>query len=251
MPRHTGSTVSPEDSAHLHTACRHHHLDWEPGSTEPWIIDAVAALLVASGQRRALELGGYKGACARVLARTLSLMGGGHLTTVEYDPALYPILIERLQVPDLQNVRVEAVHAEAVAFVQSLPERSVGFVWVDDSHDTPHVVQEMETLIPKMVDGGIICFHDVYGHYDLRQVVQAYGGYCLDLPRVSSSGGLGILQVQPETRSRHVWVANKQDPRRPDEVTLASLSPYGMRDGEGKEHLHWAPSPEPSLPMAG
>ena len=219
-------------------ACRFSQPDWEPGSTEPWVIDVVAALMVANGSRVVVELGGYKGACSRPLAALLDRMGGGQIHVVEYDPVHVATLKERFDALPLDCTTVTVYPVDSLTAMAHLPTE-IDFAWVDDSHDTPHVVAELQHLIPRMRDGGIICFHDVVGHYNLQYVVNAYGGYCLDLPRVSSSGELGILQVTPETRQRRVWVDFDGSALEAGEQTVVKLSLYGQ---EQAGDLHLSPA---------
>ena len=75
-----------------------------------------------------------------------------------------------------------------------LKEESVGFAWVDDCHEAPHVAEELRLLKPKMVSGGLICMHDVSGPLGLDTVCRAFGGYVLYLPRLGPAGGLGLIQ---------------------------------------------------------
>ena len=203
----THGTIPQAQAQRLADLATHPNPAWTPGDTEPWIIDAVCALLRASGQTVVLELGGYTGACSEALLRTLDPING-LLTVVEHNHDLCCRITERLYWvsgmeltptnPD--DFRYHVIQGDTVGVIPGLDDRSIGFCWVDDSHDTPHVAEELALLIPKMVDGGIICFHDVCGAYRLHGLVSYYGGYSLDLPRVSSSGGLGILQVRPSTR---------------------------------------------------
>ncbi len=228
------TAITQGEADRLHAACRYRQSDWVPGSTEPWIIDIVAALLLGSGERNVLELGGYKGACSRVLAQTLHLIGGGNLLVVEYDPALAAGL--RSLLPSTETVSVTILEMDALAALDLLPDQSVGFVWLDDSHDTPHVAEELNRLLPKMVENGLVCFHDVHGHFNLRTLVEALGGVALDLPRVSSSGGLGIVQVTPANRDTRFRIEEAGNPLAAGEVPLATLSCYGTLEGG----LHYA-----------
>jgi hypothetical protein len=67
--------------------------------------------------------------------------------------------------------------------------------WVDDCHEKPHVTKELTLLYPKMNPGGLILLHDVFGVCDLKTVVNQFGGYSIDLPRLGPAGGLGLIQV--------------------------------------------------------
>lgn len=185
----------------MQVACRYPNPGWEPGDTEPWVVDIVAAMLLASGQRAVLELGGFHGATSSALLDVL-IRGQSpfaKLIVVEYDAALAQTTREALSGFDPKTWDVWEM--DSLDALRQLDDRSIGFAWVDDSHDTPHVLDELKLLIPKMVDDGLILFHDVCGGYRLHHVVSLYGGYSLNLPRVSSSGGLGILQVRPSTRN--------------------------------------------------
>jgi len=161
----------------------------------------VTAVLVASGQRIVMELGGYHGACSRALALALDRLGCAYrrLLVVEYDKELADIVAKNLQESGTET-QCTVMNMDSLEAIKKCDDRSLGFVWVDDSHDTPHVLEELIALVPKMVDGGIILFHDVCGNYRLHHVVSLFGGYSLSLPRVSTSGGIGFLQVRPSTR---------------------------------------------------
>src|SRR5438132_940274 len=61
-------------------------VDFVDGSTEPWIVDILCALLKASDQRSVLECGAFVGATTVRLAHTLAAMGGGRVVALEIDP---------------------------------------------------------------------------------------------------------------------------------------------------------------------
>ena len=172
---------------------------YQPGSTEPWIVELLAALLKASGQKTVLELGGYIGITSAWLALTLAQMGGGDLTIAEYDPEAperADAVQTRLEALNLTNVTWRVMRDDAVRVIRSLPDESLGLVYVDDNHEKAHVHEELDALIPKMVPGGLITGHDVWGTCELREVFERFGGYAIDLPRLGPAGGLGILQVR-------------------------------------------------------
>ena len=196
----SGGNISLADAKHLQAAARTSLPDWTPGDTEPWVIDAITGLLMATGQRNVLELGGYHGATSAALAETLTRLGGGHLIVVEYDEELCPLIAERLSpYPESQW---QIWGEDVLDALPRLKDESIGFAFVDDNHDALHVAEEVDLLIPKMIDGGVICFHDVCGAYAIHHLVTYYGGIALNLPRVSHSGGLGILQVTPSVREK-------------------------------------------------
>ena len=195
-----------------------HAINWPPGlalewpggyadgATEPWIQQIVAALLVASHKRTVLELGSYRGHTAVWLCHTLSRMGGGEYLGVDNVSGRQAATLTRLSLLNPANVRYQVVQGDALVVLRSLPARSVGFAWVDDDHAPKHVAEELELLYnpvmpdqSKMVSGGIIAMHDVYGGEErmtpLRSVCVAAHGYALDFPRIGLLGGLGIVQV--------------------------------------------------------
>lgn len=171
---------------------------YEPGCTEPWIAELVGALLKANRLTTVLECGGFKGTTSAWLACTLQAMGGGSLTVAEFDPEAperadwVQERLERLNVP---NVDWRVVRDDAIKVIQSFPDNSLGFVFLDDNHEHAHVDEEIRTVLPKLVPGGIVCGHDAFGSCNLQEEFRRYGGYALDLPRLGLAGGLGIIQV--------------------------------------------------------
>lgn len=165
-----------------------------PGATEPWITDLVGALLKATGHPTALETGAFLGHTTRWLGRCLEAMGGGHLVACEIDPDRAEALKTQMQDVAWTGVEWDVHCADALSVIKALPDRSLGLAWVDDDHTMGHVSDEVAALWSKMAPRGIIALHDVYGSCDLRKVVAAYGGFCLDLPRAGPAGGLGLIQ---------------------------------------------------------
>lgn len=174
--------------------------EYEPGSTEPYIAELLCALLKASGRTRVVELGAFKGTTSAWLCSTLAKMGGGRFTAVEYDPEAperadwTQARLEALQLP--ATVVWDVLRSDARHAIESFPNESLGFVFVDDDHTKPHVRAELQALLPKMQVGGFITGHDVWGSCDLQEVFAEFGGYSLDLPRLGAAGGLGILQIR-------------------------------------------------------
>lgn len=189
--------ISPEEAERLANAvgC---WTDSPAGNTEPWITNLVVALLKASGARTVLETGAFQGATSLALYGALEAMNGGVLTICEIDPARAEAVDARLRNAECENSNVNWVVRcmDARDVIRSLAPQSLGFAFIDDDHQKAHVAEEIELLLPKMLPGGLLVFHDVYGACDLQEVVAAYGGYSLDLPRAGPAGGLGIIQVR-------------------------------------------------------
>jgi predicted O-methyltransferase YrrM len=172
--------------------------DHAPGCTEPWIVELLCGLLKATGVAYpyVLETGGFKGTTSEWLARTIRRMGGGKLIVVEIDAVRADAIQARLfDNPALDSVEISVRNQDALTAIKGVPDGLLAFAFVDDHHTKDHVAQETELLLPKMRQGGLICYHDVYGSCDLQSVVRSFGGYCLDVPRAGPAGGLGILQV--------------------------------------------------------
>ena len=166
------------------------------GVTEPWVQQAVAALLVASGQTSVLELGSYLGLTTAWLACALQRMGGGILTTVELEPERIHhtmTLLAEIEI-DTPDVEVEVLCSDTILLLQRTGLRP-GFAWVDDDHTPAHVDEELTLLRPLMKPGGLICMHDVHGPLGLDAVCERHGGYVLRFPVLGPAGGFGVIQL--------------------------------------------------------
>lgn len=169
------------------------------GQTEVWVVDILIALLRGLQRERptVLECGGFLGHTSARFAQELSLWGGT-LIVAEYDPDAPEragLIDTRLAEMELPNVSWRVMHQDAIQVIQSLPDNSLDFAYLDDDHGKAHVAAELEALFPKMKAGSLITGHDCFGVCDLQDVFKKYGGYALDLPRLGPAGGLGILQV--------------------------------------------------------
>lgn len=172
---------------------------YKAGSTEPWTVDVVLALMKAKRPARTLELGTFEGLTTAQLALTARAWNG-HVTTVEYDPAR--VAIARAHCASLGLANITFVTADAISFLDGTPNGAFDFAFVDDDHDAMHVSRELERLWSwtdtksrKVSAGALICMHDVDGPFGLGGVCIAHRGYVLNLPRLHAAGGLGLIQV--------------------------------------------------------
>lgn len=171
-------------------------IEHEPGCTEPWVSRLVADFVLARGARRVLETGCYRGSTSVWILEALKKLGGGWITICDIDPLRCNRSLERLlRIPDQEKVTVHSEPGDILAYLQRSGVAPYDLAWVDDCHEKPHVRKELQLLYPKMNPGGLILLHDVYGSCDLKTVVQEFGGYSIDLPRLGPAGGLGIIQV--------------------------------------------------------
>lgn len=165
----------------------------EPGSTEPWVSDLVGMFVKARGARTVVETGSFMGRTSKIIADTLSFLGGGKLIIFESDPKRAALTERQLEAYPSVNVSIRVM--DALQGVSRLVDLSVDVAFIDDDHGKTHVEHEVRILYPKMAPGGLILLHDVFGACDLRTVVEKFGGYSIDLPRLGPAGGLGIIQV--------------------------------------------------------
>ena len=169
-------------------------LDGRSGSTEPWTQQLLYSLILANRPHLVLETGAFLGHTTAWFADALERLGGGTLHTVEIDPIRLRAaqgFVGRMETP---NVFMVYHCMDAREAITMFPPKTIEFAWVDDDHDAKHVAEEFDLLIPRMAPGGIIAFHDVYGDFNLHKVVEKRKGFCLDLPRMHSGGGIGLWQ---------------------------------------------------------
>ncbi|HKR54837.1 MAG TPA: class I SAM-dependent methyltransferase [Gemmatimonadales bacterium] len=176
--------------------------EWElgnylSGSTEPWNVEILAALVKASNANVILECGGYLGCTSAWLAMTLQSMGGGTLHVAELEAERAAACDKRLSELPIGEVVWRIWHDDVFRVIAAQPDESLDFAWVDDNHEHDHVARELAALMPKMRRGGLVCGHDVVGSCDLRQEFSKYpNSISLDFPRLGLAGGLGIIQVE-------------------------------------------------------
>ena len=168
----------------------------KPGTAEPWVSQLIASFVLATGARTVLECGAYRGGTSVYLLDALRKLGGGDLHLCEIDPERMAIAKGRVYnaTNEIDMVRVHFHEGDVLQYLAETEDR-FDFAWVDDNHEKPHVFRELTLLVPKMNPGGLILGHDVIGTCDLQEVFAKFGGHSLDLPRLGSAGGIGILQV--------------------------------------------------------
>lgn len=166
----------------------------EPGSTEPWISQLVADFIVARGARTVLETGCFQGATSVYICDALRCLGGGQFAGCEIDPVRADAVRSRLAQGG-DGVHWHIHDGDVLGYLRNI-RTTFDVAFVDDNHEKAHVTKELTLLYPKMNPGGLILLHDVFGVCDLQSVVQQFGGYSLDLPRLGPAGGLGIIQCR-------------------------------------------------------
>lgn len=174
---------------------------YQEGGTEPWVAQLVAEFCSAKQARVVLELGGFKGLTSLTIAERMASYGGGQLIIVEMDPERCNDIRVRFADNPASHVGVMAQlqTVDALTAIASLPLKSVEVAFVDDDHTAAHVESEIQALLPRMANGGIILLHDVVGPFGLDTVVRRHGGIVLDLPKMHSAGGLGIITKESFT----------------------------------------------------
>lgn len=175
--------------------------EWElgnylSGSTEPWCVEVLAALLKASNAKTVLECGGYLGNTSAWLAWTLQQMGGGTFHIAELEAERAAACDKRLSEIALPDVAWRVWHDDVFNVIAAQPDESIDFVWIDDDHGKEHVDREITALLPKMTAKGLVTGHDVVGSCDLQEIFVKHGGYALDFPRLGAAGGIGVIQVR-------------------------------------------------------
>lgn len=164
------------------------HSDLSPyvaGSSEPWAVSVLQALVRLRRPQRILELGTFQGLTTRAL---VDVAPDALITTVD---------LEDRVVGGFPN-NVAFSEQEALEFLRMW--RNSGppfdFVFVDDDHDATHVAQELDLLLGGVVaPGGLIVGHDVEGSFDLAPLFVERGGWIIQLPHLHAAGSLGVIEV--------------------------------------------------------
>lgn len=167
--------------------------DYRSGSTEPWVVDILCALVGATKPKNLLETGTFLGKTTEALwwaAPPNSL-----LTSLEVDEARWTDVHAKLDAK--LAPAVSFLNVDAIEYLSSYDGPQFNFVFLDDDHERQHVAAELDLLHDRklVAPGGLICVHDVVGPFGLGAVVAARHGFILELPRLHAAGSLGIIQV--------------------------------------------------------
>lgn len=170
---------------------------YRDGSTEPWTADLIAALVRATKPANLVETGTFRGLTTKALLDAMSTYAGEHgsvIRTIDNDADRCRRAADWLgSLPFAQGVGYEILCGDALAFLRELPEGSIDFLFLDDTHEASHVHQEVVAGLRALRPRGLMVLHDVIGPYGLDTVVKQYSGVCLDLPRLHVAGGLGLI----------------------------------------------------------
>lgn len=154
------------------------------GSTEPWSVSVIQALIRLKKPANLIELGTYEGKTTVAMANAMSHLA--RLWTVDAtDHGTY----------FGDDHRIIKVIRDAEDWLENVaPTGVIDFAFVDDDHERAHVDREIRILKEKiMAPGGWIVMHDVIGDFDLASVCIAHGGFVIELPLLHRAGGLGVI----------------------------------------------------------
>jgi predicted O-methyltransferase YrrM len=154
------------------------------GSTEPWAVSVLQALVRLKRPARILELGTFEGRTTHALAEAAPK---AYITTVD---------LEARFAGGFPN-NVAFCEDDAIAFLKRWDGPPFNFVFVDDDHTRNHVATEIALLHSRgiVASGGLIVGHDVEGAFDLGSLFVERGGFIISLPRLHAAGSLGVLEV--------------------------------------------------------
>ena len=169
---------------------------YRPGSTEPWTVAVLCALVQGIQARVVIETGTFEGLTTIALWR--ALRGQGHFTslhTVECDPVRFEAASRAIAAAQGNDpsCALNCYQGDALHWLRQFPTGQADLVFLDDDHETNHVAAEACLALRALRPRGLLCLHDVCGPHALGELVRTLGGIVLDLPRLHLSGGLGII----------------------------------------------------------
>jgi len=164
------------------------------GSTEPWTVDVLCALVTALNPGIVVETGTFEAKTTRRLYEAMSAQRrSSRLITVEMDPERFQSADTWIRTWQEGFVAVEIWQTDALNALRQFNDHAVDFVFLDDDHTAGHVAEELLEVKRILRPGGVCCVHDVIGPFGLDAVVRAAGGFNLPLERLHAAGGLGVL----------------------------------------------------------
>jgi len=137
-----------------------------------------------------LETGTNIGVSASYIALALKDNGlGGKLITIEHDGTVANKAREKFRTMGLDNVTV--LNLSTHTYFAGLRDEKFDFLWLDT--ELKERYQELLTLFPRVVPGGIICIHDLWClEFDW------FGGVPEEMKALIRSGDLRALTFQTE-----------------------------------------------------
>ena len=161
---------------------------YRSGSCEPWTVNIMKAIIACTKPRILLETGTYLGLTTVGLAAVMSEDAVLHTIDNMGSNGVIPTAV-------LENPQIKFHQADALQWIEDYDGPPFEFAFIDDCHFQEHVSKELLALKPKMATDSLICLHDVFGVFQLWDVVEAHGGFCLKLPMLHAAGGLGFIQL--------------------------------------------------------
>ncbi len=167
-------------------------MEYYAGSTEPWAVSVLQAMVRLRHPVNILELGTFEGRTTRAIAEVMP----DHAT-------LWTVDIERRH-GGFGDPRIKFFEEDAITFLRDIcPEKSMNFVFVDDDHTFGHVSTEITMLRDRcMASDGLIVMHDVIGPFGLDKIVEREGGFIIALPLLHAAGGLGVIPAYPRVQKK-------------------------------------------------
>lgn len=98
--------------------------------------------------------------------------GVRHYYREGYDELVYPLFLNLIEETGCQDICI-TIKEKTIDAAKFIPDKSLDICFIDAAHDYLNVKQDIETYLPKMKDGGIICGHDYDSDFSHRGVVLA------------------------------------------------------------------------------
>ncbi len=132
---------------------------------------AFHAAAAAFGPRavKAVEVGVDRGTNADVALTEWPAHGALHLTLVEINPDLRPVIEESLTHHGADE-RWALLVGDSAEVAASFPDGHFDFVYIDDDHSLSGALRSIRAWLPKLRRGGILGGHD---HAEIQEVRQA------------------------------------------------------------------------------